>query len=169
MPDWNCVGGFSKIASATFTRPANTDAYTAQDEVGTASTAATSFPVARHQDTSGLIVGAKLIYSSNPAADPQFRLLLFSSNITAAGDNAALNLSDADGLKCLGFIDFDTTQAGGAATSNPFIAEGVPTSPITYDTGAGIEVIYGILIARQGFTPIANSETIEVGLRVEQN
>lgn len=169
MPDWNCVGGFSKRASATFTRPANTTPYTAQGEVGTSGTAATSFAVARESDTSGVIIGAKLTYSSNPAADPQFRLLLFSANITAAGDNAALALSDADAALMLGWIDFDTTQACGSTTSHAFNAVGAPVNAITFDPASGLNTVYGILICRQGFTPIANSETITVELMVEQN
>lgn len=159
------VGGFSADPLVTLTRPANTTAYTAQDEVATTGTAPVSFSVARVTGQTGIITGADLIYSNNPAVTPAFRLLLFSAPVTAAGDNVALALSDADAALFIGMIDFTQTQAGGAATSANLMMSGaaVNAKPFTTDT------IFGLLITTNAFTPIANSETIKIRLNNEQN
>jgi len=159
------TGGFSAAPLITLTRPANTTAYTAQDEVATTGTAPVSIAVSRVTGQTGIITGARLIYSSNPAAAPGFRLLLFSATVTAAGDNSPLNLSDGDAALYLGLIDFSDTQAGGSATNANLMASGAPKAPITVTT----DTVFGLLIATNGFTPIAASETVKIAILTEQN
>lgn len=159
------AGGYSATSPVTLTRAATTTAYTAQDEVATVGTAPASFAVSRVTGLTGIITGARLVYAANPAVTPGFRLLLFSATVTLAGDNSPLNLSAADAANFIGAIDFSVTQAGGSATSAPLMMGGAPVNPIPF-TG---DTVYGALITTNGFTPIANSETIKITLDLEQN
>ena len=163
------AGGYTDVVSGTLTRPANTTAYAADDEVATASTSPLSLNLARANGLSGLIVGATLIYSNNPSTTPQFRLLVFDQTVTLAGDNAALALSDADAAKCIGFIDFNTSQPAAAGTSGALIMIGSIVNPISFEAASGSQAIFFALVTKNAFTPIANSETIEVRVRVEAN
>jgi hypothetical protein len=169
------VGGFSPAApTCTFTRGANTTAYTIGDEVGTAGTAPTTISVARANGGSGLILGAQVIYSSYAATVPQLVVALFSATVTLAGDNAQLNLSDGDAALCIGIIPLTAAQSGQYSAGAPVSAGntmffGAPTAPIEFVAGGGQQTIYAALFTLNAFTPIANSETLVLSLRVEQN
>jgi hypothetical protein len=162
-------GGYTDVISGTLTRPANTTAYTAEDEVGTNSTSPLSLNLARYNAATGYITSATLIYSSNPTVTPQFRLIITDQTVTLAGDNAALALSDADAAKAIGFIDFFAVQAGATGTSGATIYKGSMSEPIPFEAGAATQAIFFTLITKIAFTPIANSETIEVRIGVELN
>ncbi len=118
------AGGFTPAApTCTFTRGANTTAYTIGDEVGTASTTPTTVAVGRFNGASGVILGAQVVYSSYAAVIPQLVVALFSASVTLAGDNAQLNLSDSDAALCIGLIPLTAAQSGqysaGAPVAHP--------------------------------------------------
>jgi hypothetical protein len=170
------AGGFAPASpTCTFTRPANTTAYTIGDEVGTASTAPTTVSVARVNGGSGILLGAKAVYSNYPATVPQLVLLVFSATVTLAGDNAQVALSDADAAKLVAVIPLTATQAvnysaGAPVSSGALFLAGSPTQPAPHFVCGGSEqTLYCCLITLNAFTPIANSETITVTLDVEQN
>ena len=163
------AGGYAKKPSGTLTRPANMTAYTAEDEVATNGTSALAISVARVNGGTGFIVGGRLIYSSNPTVTPQFRAILFNDAVTLAGDNTPLALSDADAAKFIGYIDFTASQPGGSASSSNLMIGGAPIAPIAFETQSGVATIYVALITKIGFTPIANSETIQISLDTDRD
>lgn len=168
------AGGFTATNTCLFTRGANTTAYTIGDEVGTAGTAPTTLAVARLNGGTGVIQGATAVYSNTPVVTPGLVVLIFSATVTLAGDNAQLNLSDSDAAKCIGFINLVAAQpgvysAGSASTSGNLIMHGVPQTPLHFTTGGSETTLYVALMTTNAFTPIANSETIQVKLELEQN
>lgn len=163
------AAGYTDVISGVLTRPANMDAYAAEDEVATATTVPLSLSLARYNGGTGLIVGATVIYSSTPTTIPQFRLLFFDQTVTLAGDNAAIALSDAHAAFGIGLIDVVTTQGAAAATAGSLICVGAPTAPIAFRAQSGVQTIFVALITKNAWTPIANSETLTIRVRVEQN
>lgn len=168
------AGHVPAAPTCTFTRGANTTAYTIGDEVGTAGTAPTSVTVARLNGGTGVVLGAQVVYSSYAAVIPQLVVMLFSATVTLAGDNAQLNLSDADAALCIGMIPLTASQSGQYSAGAPVAAGntifvGAPTGPIEYVAGASVQTIFAALITLNAFTPIANSETAILTLRVENN
>lgn len=144
---------------ASFARPADVNAYTAGDVVSDSTGVAKAivFPGA---GKSGAIWNAYLSYGDVKTAD--FDLLLFASEPTNFLDNAALALVTADQAKLLGMLRFtNATKANLAAAIDLFRAVG-PTdlhaTPISYATTDGN--LYGLLVARTGFTPIASSKVV---------
>lgn len=167
--------GFAPAApTATFTRGANTTAYTIGDEVGTAGTAPTTVSVARVNGGSGIIQGAQVIYSNNPTVTPQLVLIVLNATATLAGDNAQCALSDSDALKVVAVIPLSATQplvysAGAPTTTAALYLQGAPTRPAHFVCGGSEQTLYCFLITLNAFTPIANSEVLTVLLDIEQN
>ena len=56
-----------------------------------------------------------------------------------------------------------------AGTSGALQMGGAPVAPIQFVCQSGVAVVYVALITLNAFTPIANSETIQVCLSLEQN
>lgn len=164
------VGGFSKVASLTMTRPANQTPYTAGDEIAdTLGTAAQrTFACARVNNGTGVITGASLIYSNNPVVTPTLELYLFDTDPTTAGDNAAFAPTDAQLATAIGVITFPAPKVGLTGTSGNLLYDSGPLTMEFAATG-GTTSIFGLLVTRIGFTPIANSEVLTIRLRVEQN
>jgi hypothetical protein len=164
------VGGFSKVATLTITRPANTTAYTAGDEIAdVAGTAAQrTFAAARVNNGTGVVTGCSLIYSNNPAATPSLELYLFDTDPTSAGDNAAFAPTDAQLATSIGVITFPAPKVGTTGTSGNLIYDSGPVT-IEFAATGGTTSLFGLLVTRIGFTPIANSETLTLRLRIEQN
>lgn len=82
--------------------------YASGDFVGTSTTPISFANAVR---TSGGSATIRSITISDPAASPAaaLELWLFNATITPPADSAAWNLSDADGLKCVGVISIPTT------------------------------------------------------------
>jgi hypothetical protein len=169
------VGGFTPPGpTCTFTRGANATPYTIGDEVGTSGTAPTAITVGRFNGASGVIQGVQVVYSSYAAIVPQLVLLLFSATVTLAGDNAQLLLSDAHAKLMIGWIPLTASLSGQYSAGAPVAAgntifQGVPTEPIHYTCAGGTQTIFAALITLNAFTPVANSETLDVLLQVESN
>lgn len=170
-----CTGFAPAAPTCTFTRPANTTAYTAGDEVGTAGTAPTTVSVARVNGGSVIIQGAQGIYSNYPATVPQLVLFLFNATVTLAGDNAQFALSDADAKKIVAVIPLSSTQAlnytaGAPTAAGALFLAGSPSRQAPHAVCGGSEVtLYACLITLNAFTPIANSEVIDITVDAEQN
>jgi hypothetical protein len=164
------IGGFSKVATLTMTRPNNTNVYAAGDEIAdTAGTAAQrTFACARVNNGTGVITGACLIYSNNPVVTPVLELYLFDTDPTSAGDNNAFAPTDAQLATAIGVITFPAPKVGTTGTSGNLIYVSDPLS-IQFAATGGTTSIFGLLVTRIGFTPIAVSETLTIRLRVEQN
>lgn len=168
-------GGFDlALPTCTFTRGANTTPYTIGDEVGTSGTAPTTAVFGRANGYGGVIQGCRGILSNSPVVTPSLRVLLFSATVTLAGDNAQLALSDGDALLYLGSILLTESQslvysAGAATTTAALGLAGVPTAPIKYKCGASETTLYVAVMTLNAWTPIANSETLQLLFTHEAN
>ena len=82
--------------------------YASGDFVGTSSTPITFASAVR---TSGGSATLRSVTISDPAASAAvaLELWLFNATVTPPADSAAWNLSDADGLKCVGVVSIPTT------------------------------------------------------------
>ena len=106
--------------TTTFTRPADTTAYAANDCMSDSTSAPTGggFTLTGAAKRSGLggIINSIVITNTNPAGTPlQGEVWLFDSGPTAINDNAAFALSDADANKLVGVVPF--TLATGATNN----------------------------------------------------
>jgi hypothetical protein len=96
--------------SNTITRPDNTTAYTANDVIGTSSSANIEFAdLITYKGEGFFVTGAWLMIPINavPSGMDGFRLHLYNAEPTDIVDNAAYNLPSADRSKYLGYIDFE--------------------------------------------------------------
>jgi len=143
-------------ATDTFTRDANTTAYTAGDVVGDLMTFTLG---ASNQDI--LLTSSQLTYNVDaiPASMTTFRLHLFSATPAVIADNAAFDIASGDRAKYLGYLDLGTILDFGATlaveTNNHQKHIRLPQTTGTisaYMTTAG------------GYTPAGNSETGTVTL-----
>lgn len=89
--------------------PANTAAaYSANDAVGGKLTFSDSVRGKREDGViCDLLIASKDTLSGT---HPDLRLWLFGADFTAVSDNAAFDISDADLLNCLGYIDIATAD-----------------------------------------------------------
>lgn len=159
-------------ASASFTRPGDTNAYAEGDLVANSTTAGSvepmefpglvgisGFPVA--------ISRIRVSKSGNVLTNAQFRLHIFAAEPTAsAGDNAAFNSSEtyavASVANLLTSIDITLDKAGTAAA----IGVAIPTVSSLYVQPIVIPPagsLFALLEARAAYTP-ANAEVFTVTL-----
>ena len=155
----------SKIlkVSASFTRPANTTAYTAGDVVSNDATTTTPMPLTCGDR--GVIVGARL-ETNKKSITPQVRInLLVEDDGTIAGDNAAHKEVYADVAKRIGYIDL-TAMTTPADTSNSDLSVSQNFAVRIPFVNAGTLPIYAVLTAIDGFTP-ASGQGFTLTLLVE--
>lgn len=166
------VGGAIKIASASFTRPADTNAYVSGDIIANSVTAGSVTPmvlaVARLADATFSIPRVRLSISDTAWAGATVRVHLFkNSPTTAAGDNVAFS-GAVNGIAAvhLGYVDvyLDETFSDGVK------GEGVPNagSAISGDPSSGTVNIFAILETRSAVNP-ASGSTFTVAAEVLQN
>ena len=161
--------GFSAI-SATYTRPANTTAYTAGDALSDSTTAPNDLEFtgcARLNGSSGYITGARLELS-NTSFDGKIVLFLYRTTVTATNDNEALTIvANAD---FVGSVEFDSANLkANFGTSVGYIEGTLPSDrllPFTCD--AADTKLFGISGVETGFTPTSGG-TFKFYLAVEQN
>jgi hypothetical protein len=149
--------------SVSFTRPADTTAYTALDIVGAAS-AHLSFTPCGRPGAALLIRSAQLLISATsvPAGMTTFRLHLFNAAPDAVADNAVWTLASAgDIAKYQGFLDFTAPADMGSALWSQVngLNHGVQ---LATDSAA----LVGLLQTTAGWTPAA-STAIKVALQTE--
>jgi hypothetical protein len=160
------AGGYTDIISATLTRPADTTAYAAGDEVtDTGGTIRTLTGIARASGGTGSIRGVQLAFSDNWAVKPSLELHVYDTTSTPQTDNAAFAPSDAVELTKVCVIPI-TTVAVGDATAN--------TGNFTMDTGpidfpfkcVGSANLFLRFVVRNAGQAGANSSTITARVRV---
>ena len=164
------VGGKTKIISGSVTRPANTTAYAAGDQVSNSTTAPVAitfagvgqYDVQAEANASGVIVSAQLISDAYQATPPQFDLYLFTGATapTAQADNAAWAITDANTLNLLGKIKFvDWTILNPAANASGNSAVFVENANLPFECGAAVEDIYGLVVNRTvaAWTPLSGT------------
>lgn len=154
------VEGLENTVSVEFTRPANTDAYTAGDVVSNSTSASTLLEFANffRPNSDGLIRGGYIIAArlttNKKSISPRFRVHLFNaSNPTRSADNAAHQEKYADISKRLGYFDLDamltpadTTNSDMSRAINMYLR--VPVRP-----ASGSRSLFVLLETLDGFTP----------------
>src|SRR5947209_1226263 len=89
------TGGITAVVPATLTRPANTTAYTAGDEMADVGTAILTLTnAATKSGGSGIISQITMACSSNAATKPQLECWIFDTTSTPQADNAAFAPAD---------------------------------------------------------------------------
>lgn len=162
--------GLSMLASANFTRPADTTAYASGDLVANSTTAASVVPlsrtVARDVSTAIQVTRARLKKSTTGLTNASFRLHLYHSDPSAStgitnGDNGAWLTKHAG---YAGSIDVTIDKAFSDAAAGI----GIPNSGAgTFITTAPAGVLYGLLEARGAYTP-GSAEVFTVDLELRQ-
>ena len=163
------AGGYTKIVTATLTRPANTTAYASGDEVtDTGGTIRTFTSAARASGLSGVITGANASFSSNWAVKPSLELWIFDTTSTPITDNSAFAPTDGVNDTLLGIIPLSTTYQGDATGSTGNFAMDSGQVNIPFVT-VGSANLFGRLVIRNAGQAGANSDTIVIRLRVLQD
>lgn len=139
----------------TFTRPANTTAYTAGDVIGEVMLFGTDALFGKID--SAILIDSVVAGGLKPECD----LLLYSAAPTVAADNAAFAPTDAQAANLVAVIPFLAANFL-AATANgctvSAISAGIPFV-------APNRVLYGVLVARNAYTPTASEVfTLAVGI-----
>ena len=139
-----------RTAQTSFTRPANTTAYTAGDVVG-ATAAAIEFERVGPPPSSHLVItdaDLRIDTTSVPSGMTTFRLHLYDATPPSAlADNAVWDLPAGDRASYLGYIDFDAPVDVGStlyvqmSSINKKLRTGNTTS------------LFGYLVTTTGFTP----------------
>jgi len=157
-----------KTSRASFTRPANTTPYSGSDCVCNSASAPAllEFSLGESISSKGYITNAKIAKSSKTTAAALFRLYLYNKEITPVNDNAEfpLRFDDADAL--LGFIDFELTTEGSASDCAADIITNINLR-FANNTGEMLKKIYGVLVAKDTYTP-ASAEEFIIDLTVER-
>jgi hypothetical protein len=162
----NRVGGYTKIATASFTRPNDTTPYNAGDLIANNTTANLVVPMvfdlSRVPGAGGMIRRLRLRKSSANLVNASFRLHLYASlpTIIQNGDNGIWRTNNA--MDYVGAYDviMDRIFTDGA------VGNGLPLTGSEDNFVA--DRYWGLLEARAGYTPIAN-EGFTGQLEVIQN
>lgn len=162
------VGGKSTIISATLTRPANTTAYAAGDEMtDTGGAILTLTGIARAAGLGGTIDGIYCAVSSNAATKPIFDLYLYDTTSTPQTDNAAFAPSDAvqdTGIAVIPLASFSVGDAT-ASTGNFQMDTGSICVPFLTSGSANL---FLRAVVRAAYTAGTNSDTYRFRFRVTQ-
>lgn len=153
--------------SGSFTRPADTTAYTAGDLVANSTTAGSVvaipfiIPVGNGKGFS--VRSARIKKSGTSATLAQFSLHLYGASPTAAnGDNGAWSTTLSSYIGKIAFAVMDAFSDGAAAVND--LDEGSSPSFVISD---GVGKVYGLIVADAGYTP-ASAEVFTVELEIEQ-
>ena len=162
------VGGITKAASASFTRPSNTSGYTTNDVVSnsTATPSVMEFDLHRVEGGSGYVTKGRLM-TDQKTNTAQYRLHLFHTAPTAINDNDPYLLLWANRANRVGYIDFDAAST--EDSTNSTAAQSLNTDVrLAFVCAAGSKKLYGILETLTDFTP-ASAQNFYIELTAELN
>jgi hypothetical protein len=139
------------ISKVSVTRPNNTDAYTANDVLGTDPASVIQFTnIAPEGGGTIVLLYASMRIDAGSSTQGQTRLHLYSSAPTAIADNAAFNLPAGDRDKYLGFI---TLSAPDDLGDTMFAEEDFLRKTITATSSS----VFAIAETTSAFTPAAST------------
>jgi hypothetical protein len=106
-------GGINTVLTASYTRPSDTNPYTAYDVIANSTSAPANLTIATgmNKGSSIMITSARIRidgHTTLPSGIGNFRVALFSEPPTAINDNSAFDVIAADKAKLLDYIDIDT-------------------------------------------------------------
>lgn len=148
----------------SFTRPADTNQYTAGDVVSdsTSSPSIMTFSqVAVGNNEPGIIRKVIFVGDESAQTNSHFYLFLFNDSVTAQNDNAEFSFSYTDRTKLISVIALNPVSIGGSDQIDVVDVE------IPFVCAGGADDIYGILVADADYTP-TSGENFSVSLVIEQ-
>lgn len=158
------VGGNGDVLTLSQTRPANTTPYIPGDVVG--SGVLWQFDGAvRAIGGRGAITDAILISSANQTTPPSLDLMLFDTTLGIDADNSPFTPADSEMKTFVGGIGFGASFVGditGGTGGN--IAFHSRNLYFEYKCGPATRTLFGVLVARNAYTPI-DSEIFTVRLK----
>ena len=151
------IDGTAYAATVSFTRPANTTAYTAGDVIGTGASNDAIHTLSSIGSSGGYVVvqSIELVLgiSAVPSGMTSFRVHFYDSSPTAAADNSAFDLASGDRAKYLGYIDMPAPVDLGATCFTQ-----IDYSGKLFKLASASTSLFCELQTVGGFTPAANSE-----------
>lgn len=137
--------------SASFTRPADTNAYSAGDALSNSTSAPVVLTFSNAAPSAGgkmVVINATLEIDANavPSGMGAFRLHLYGTSPTAINDSAAYDLPSGDRAKYLGWVDLPLPTLLGSTMFSQNVSD---RTQFTAASGT----IYGILQTVAGYTP----------------
>jgi hypothetical protein len=155
------LGNFVTVTT-TITRPANTAAYAAADNVGSTDAGGYTFTnCARISGGSGIITDMHAYWIDLAATKLQGELWIMDSSFTATADNSPITLSDTEALTLVAIIPF-TMFAGPSGDMAH-----VQNLSIGFTTVGSANLRFAV-VARNAATPAANSSTLTFRLKILQ-
>jgi hypothetical protein len=88
---------------------------------------------------------------------PAFTLYFYQTNVTSAAANAANNLSDADAVNCLGFVDVASTDWKDLANNSFACLKGIN---LLLEAATGTTSVYVVGILNAGTPTFANGDLV---------
>jgi hypothetical protein len=147
--------------TASFTRPADANAYAVGDIVSNSTSASTLMTFTDLLETAGggvKIVSARLA-TNQKSIVPAFRVHLYNaSNPTVSADNAAHRELYADEDKYIGFIDLPAMTTGTDTTNSTSSRATVANISIPAEGASGSRNVYALLETLTAFTPASASQ-----------
>jgi hypothetical protein len=156
------VSNTGRRVRLSITRPANTTPYSANDVIGTNSTAALTFASIGAANGHILLTSIDLLHevTAIPAGMTSFRLYLYNATPPSAlADNAAFDLAAGDLTAYIGYVDFGIINDLG---SNLFVQADNVLKQVQCDSSGNL---YGYLVTNGSWTPGANSTVFDIVLR----
>jgi len=143
-----------KEITTSITRPNDTTTYAAGDVIGTASSQVLTFNGVSTPfvQGAGAVCGVQVISSAAPATLPSLELWLFKTAPTAAADNTAWAVTDAELLDLIGVIPLANTYVGLASGNH---VQQAAQTLVNFNLPSGSDVIYGVLVVRNAYVPVA--------------
>jgi hypothetical protein len=166
------VGGRAIRVSGSFTRPADTTAYAAGDNMADSTSAPTVNTITgcvRIPGGSGIILGASLIDSANQATPGQFEAWVFDTAWTPDNDNAVFTPTDAECATLVAIVPLTTSYVGdataGAGGNRIYMSDPVNRG---FVCAGGSTSLYWALVVRNAYTPVS-AEVFTLRLSILQN
>lgn len=151
--------------SDSITRPANTTDYAAGDVISAVTT--NDYYTFVYDSTGkvgrlkGHIQMARMMVNANQTTKPDIELWLFDTAIAEVADNGAFAPTDAEILTLIDIIPFGvddwTVGLAGAGASGNIVQTKKDLNIIVPETNAA-KSIYGQLVVRNAYTPIASEQ-----------
>ena len=146
--------------TTSITRPADTNAYAAGDQVANSTSAPTVLTftgAARYPGWGGKITKAEVLSSAYVAIAPDLELWVLTATATPNNDNAAFAPTDAVAATAIAripvsiaFVGAPTAGAGGNQWLESDLGVQYP-----YQCAADSQSLYGLLIARNAYVPVS--------------
>jgi hypothetical protein len=151
------IDGTAYAATVSFTRPANTTAYTAGDVIGTGASNDAIHTLSSIGSSGGYVVvqSIELVLgiSAVPSGMTSFRVHFYDTSPTAAADNSVFDVASGDRAKYLGYIDLPAPVDLGSTCFTQIDYPGK-----LFKLASASASLFCELQTIGGFTPAANSE-----------